>query len=156
MTSSTTSSTLRTLHLVDLENLIGDPHADAPTALATFAAYLDVARWLPDDHVIIATNPWMMGKIVFDLPVPASPHAVHGHDGADLMLLSLSPPEWVAKRFDRLVIGSGDWIFANRAQTVSDRGVMVDVIARPDRCSAQLRRFACWFITPPADVALAA
>jgi len=39
----TTSSTSRTLHLVDLENLLGNPRADAPRALSMLDAYLDIA-----------------------------------------------------------------------------------------------------------------
>lgn len=144
----TTSSTSRTLHLVDLENLLGDPRADAATALATLDTYLDVACWRPDDQVILATNPWLMGRIAFDLPVPASAHAVHGRDGADLMLLSLAPPELVVKRFARLVVGSGDGIFAGRARTVRDQGVAVDVVARADGCSTRLQRFGCSFLQP--------
>jgi hypothetical protein len=92
------------VHLVDLENLLGDPRANTDAALATFGAYLEVAHWSVDDHVIIATNPWLMTKIAFDLPVPASRHAVHGRDGADTMLLSLAPVELVVKRYGRLVI----------------------------------------------------
>ena len=153
-TSSTISE--RTLHLVDLENLLGDPRADAASALATFDAFLGVARWQPDDHVILATNPWLMTKIAFDLPVPASRHAVHGRDGADIMLLSLAATELVVKRYGRLVIGSGDGIFTNRARAVHDGGIQVDVVARPDGCSARLHRFGCMFMAPAADVALAA
>jgi hypothetical protein len=152
----TTSSTSRTLHLVDLENLCGDPRADAPWALATFDEFLAVAGWQPDDHVIIATNPWLMAKIAFDLPSATSRHAVHGRDGADTMLLSLAPPELVVKRYGRLVIGSGDDIFATRARTVSERGVPVDVVARADGCSTRLHRFDCTFLPAVADVVLAA
>jgi hypothetical protein len=153
-TSSGTSD--RTLHLVDLENLLGDPRADAVVALATFSAYLHVAGWQVDDHVIVATNPWLMTKIAFDLPVPASRHAVHGRDGADTMLLSLAPAELVVKRYGRLVIGSGDGIFTMRARAVHDGGIPVDVVARPDGCSTRLHRFGCTFMAPAADVALAA
>jgi hypothetical protein len=153
-TSSSTSH--RTLHLVDLENLLGDPRATTDAALATFGAYLDVAHWSVDDHVIIATNPWLMTKIAFDLPVPASRHAVHGRDGADTMLLSLAPAELVVKRYGRLVIGSGDGIFTSRARAVRDSGVTVDIVARPDGCSARLHKFGCTFMTPAADVVLAA
>jgi hypothetical protein len=152
----TTSSTSRTLHLVDLENLLGDPRANASDALAKLDAYLEVAHWHADDHVILATNPWLMGKIAFDLPVPVSAHAVHGHDGADMMLLSLAPPELVVKRYQRLVVGSGDGIFAGRASRVREQGVVVDVVARPDGCSSRLRGFHCSFMPPTVDVALAA
>jgi hypothetical protein len=153
----TTSSTSRTLHLVDLENLCGDPRADAAHALATFDEFLAVAEWHPDDHVIIATNPWLMAKIAFDLPDATSRHAVHGHDGADSMLLSLAPSELVVKRYARLVIGSGDGIFATRARTVSDGGVLVDVVARADGCSTRLHSFGCTYLPPVTDdVVLAA
>jgi hypothetical protein len=156
-TSSSTSPTHRTLHLVDLENLLGDPRASADVALARFHEFLTVARWEPADHVIIATNPWMMAKIAFDLPRATSRHAVHGRDGADTMLLSLAPPELVVKRYERLVIGSGDGIFAARARVVRDHGVAVEVIARADGCSSRLHRFPCTYLVPcPADVVLAA
>jgi hypothetical protein len=156
-TSSIASSTSRSLHLVDLENLLGDPRAEASSALATFGAYLEVSSWQPDDHVILATNPWLMAKIAFDLPVAANAHAVHGSDGADTMLLALAPAELVVKRYGRLVIGSGDGIFASRARIVRDRGVAVDVVARPDGCSTRLHRFGCSYLQPTtSDVVLAA
>ena len=152
-----TSPVVRSLHLVDLENLLGDPRADAGTALAMFDAFLDVAHWHADDHVIVATNPWLMTKIAFDLPIPVSPHAAHGHDGADLMLLSLASAELVVKRYGRLVIGSGDGIFASRARTVSDQGVAVEVVARADGCSTRLHRFGCSYLhRAGTDVMLAA
>jgi hypothetical protein len=154
-TSSITSR--RSLHLVDLENLVGDPRADATSALHTYDEYLDAAHWQPGDHVIVATNPWLMARIAFDLPAATSRHAVHGRDGADTMLLSLAPPELVVKRYGRLIVGSGDGIFADRAATVRDGGLVVDVVARPDGCSARLHAFDCSYLVPRvADVVLAA
>jgi hypothetical protein len=154
-TSSITSQ--RSLHLVDLENLVGDPRAEATVALDTFDAYLDAAHWSAGDHLIVACNPWLMTKIAFDLPTACSKHAVHGRDGADTMLLSLAPPELVVKRYARLVVGSGDGIFAARAATVCEQGTQVDVVARPDGCSTRLHRFGCTFLAPRSrDVVLAA
>jgi uncharacterized LabA/DUF88 family protein len=72
------------------------------------------------------------------------------------MLLSLAPPEHVVKRYDRLVVGSGDSIFASRARAVRDSGVPVDVVARPDGCSARLHSFAPRYLTARAAVVLAA
>jgi hypothetical protein len=151
-----TSSTSRSLHLVDLENLLANPRASAPVALATFDQYLAVARWQSGDHVIVATNPWLMGRIAFELSVPASLHAVHGHDGADVMLLSLAPPEWVVKRFDRLVIGSGDGIFSGCARRVRRGGVAVEIVSRSSGCSKKLHRFSCTVFRHVVDVTLAA
>ena len=156
MTTSPITSR-RSLHLVDLENLVGDPRAGAAVALDTFDAYLDAAHWSAGDHLIVACNPWLMTKIAFDLPTACSKHAAHGRDGADTMLLSLAPPELVVKRYGRLVVGSGDGIFAGRAIIVRERGVHVDVVARPDGCSTRLHRFGCTFLAPRAtDVVLAA
>ena len=140
-TSPTTTipTATRALHLVDLENLAGDPRASAVTALATFGEYLKLAEWRPGDHVIVASNPHLVAKIAFDAPVPWSLHAAFGEDGADTMLLSHAPPEWVARRFGRLVVGSGDHIFAPRAAHARALGVEVLVVARADGCSHQLR-----------------
>jgi hypothetical protein len=138
-TSSITSR--RSLHLVDLENLVGDPFAPCALTLAAFDDYLALAGWEPGDHVIVASNRHLMGKVAFDLPVPCNTHAVSGRDAADLMLLSLAPPELVARRYGRLVVGSGDWIFAARAERARELGVHVQVVARADGCSRQLHQF---------------
>ena len=113
-TSSITSR--RSLHLVDFENLTGGGGASAASLLAVFDEYLDMSGWQPGDHLALAANPSVMRKIGFDLPVPCNAHAVRGTDSADLMLLSLAPPELVARRYGRLVVGSGDGIFAARAE----------------------------------------
>jgi hypothetical protein len=157
MTTSSTSSSHRTLHLVDLENLVGDPRANGATALATFDSYLELAHWHHDDHVILASNPAFISRVMYDLPVPASVHCARGADSADVMLLSLAPTELVTKRYQRLVIGSGDGIFAGRARAVRERGIAVDVVARAAGCSKRLRRFGCAYLPPRAgDVVLAA
>lgn len=133
----------RTLHLVDLENLVGDPEARGPRVRAALDAYLELARWTPGDHVIVASNPWLIGEVAFDLPVPCNVHAVHGEDGADTMLLAHAMPELVAKRYGRLVIGSGDGVFAARARAAINLGVGVLIIARPRCLSASLRNLGC-------------
>jgi hypothetical protein len=98
-----------------------------------------------------------MARIAFDLPVTCSRHAAHGRDGADVMLLSLAPPEHVVKRYGRLVVGSGDAIFVHRAQAVRDtrpRGRR----RRPSRrMFEEVAPLPCTFLAPrAADVVLAA
>ena len=61
--------------------------------------YLAVAGWRPGDHVIVASNPGLIRKLVFDLPVPCNVHAGRGRDGADIMLLSPRRRELVARRY---------------------------------------------------------
>ena len=141
MTTTSAVPSNRTLHLIDLENLVGDPRAGSPLVHETLTRFLRVARWRAGDHVIVASNPRLMEHVVFDPPVPWSAHATCGPDGADLMLLSLSPPELVVRRYARLVVGSGDGIFASRANAARDLGVDVLVVARAGGCSRRLRTF---------------
>ena len=119
----------RSLHLVDLENLVGDPMASGPTALDALHRYLAISGWRTGDEVILAANPGLLRQVMFDLPVPCSVHAVTGTDAADFMLLAYAEPARVAARFGRLVVGSGDGEFAPTALEVRDRGVPVVVVA---------------------------
>jgi len=130
----------RTLHLVDLENLLGDDRR-AGFGQAGLSEYLRLARWDPGDHVIVAAHPELIRQIGFAPPVPCNLHATRGHDSADEMLQALAPAERVAHRYDRLVIGSGDGIFVRLARGVRDQGVPVLIVARPG-CTAD--RFRRW------------
>jgi hypothetical protein len=71
------------------------------------------------------------------------------------MLLSHAPPELVAKRYDRLVVGSGDGIFYPRARDTRALGVDVLVVARNGGCSHLLRRLDHRFLSC-SDLVLAA
>ena len=135
----TTTAATRTLHLVDLENLLGSDRLAAPDAHGALERYLELSRWEPGDQVIVAAHPALVERFAFAPPVPCNVHAVHGRDAADVMLLSHAPAELVARRFGRLVIGSGDGIFAARAREARERGVGVLVVARPGCCSARFR-----------------
>jgi hypothetical protein len=148
----------RTLHLVDLENLVGDPIADAPTTRAALERYRDLSGWRDGDHVIVAANPRLLAHVMFDPPFPCSGHAVRGTDAADHMLLSHAAPDFVASRYDRLVIGSGDHEFAARAGAVQARGVPVVVVSRRDSLSRALtgHGYGIRLLEPTDDVALCA
>jgi hypothetical protein len=120
----------RTLHLIDIENLLGGPHATGADALETLDDYLDAARWQHGDLVYIAANPHLVERFAWDVPVDANVRTAVGADGADLVLLAQCAPEFVARRAGRLVIGSGDHIFIGRARAVRDQGIGVAVVAR--------------------------
>ncbi len=83
---------VRTLHLVDLENLTGDPRAYRATALGVFERYLELARWRPGDLVYVATNPWLYKRIAWEPLVPWHLEFGHGEDGADRRLLAQAAP----------------------------------------------------------------
>ena len=126
----------RTLHLVDIENLCADPDAPAAIVRDVLDDYLATAMWQECDLVVIASNPVLARRFVWDRPVDWSVHTAHGDDGADLALLTHAAPEFVARRADRLVIGSGDHAFIPRALECRRRGVGVLVVARLE-CTAR-------------------
>lgn len=108
-----------------------------PTLLeldAALAAYHFVAPPGRDDLVILSASSRLAKRIVFHLTglgrlVPAG----GGPDAADLALLREAPSDWVIERFDRLVIASGDGIFAELSHRVREAGreVWVASWARP-------------------------
>lgn len=61
-----------------------------------------------------------------------------GENGADLALLQVLEQESVAERYDRVVLGSGDGIFAYAAAGLQAVGVDVTVVSRSDALSRRL------------------
>lgn len=106
----------RSLHLVDLENLLGDPWATGPRVGWALEQYFEVAGWRHGDLVYVAANPHLVKEFCFQPTVDWNVHTARGPDGADLALLAHAAPEFVARRAGRMVVGSGDHIVADRAR----------------------------------------
>jgi hypothetical protein len=132
----------RTLHLVDAENLMGGPLAGQQALRAAFRSYTRLAQVKPLDHVVIGVNP-ALALSVMDLWPSARLVIGRGRDGADNALLAtVTEVEWMASRYDRLVIGSGDHAFAFAAAAFYAVGLRVDVVARGSSLSAILAALA--------------
>lgn len=128
----------RTLHLVDVENLMGGPLAGPQALNAALAGYERTAVVGPGDHVVAAINP----ALVLDV-FERWPHARlllgWGVDGADSALLaSVADVEWIASRYDRLVVGSGDGIFGPAVAAYRQSGLCVEVVSRARSLSMAL------------------
>ena len=138
----------RALHLVDIENLAGGPDRVDQWFAPAVREYLAVAEPSDLDQMITAADINLWRRTAFDIPfgryLPG-----RGADGADHALLDAAPADWVARRFDRLVIGSGDHAFTDLARTVRSARVEVVVIARPNRLAGSLRRTADLVLTLP-------
>jgi hypothetical protein len=131
----------RALHLLDIENLVGDPCADDLSVSAAVDAYRLLADVGPEDLAVVATN----GRLALasGLAWPGALLRVgRGPNGADLALLAEATPTDVALRFSRVVVGSGDGIFAETARELRRLGCEVVVVARPGSIARRLRRFA--------------
>lgn len=129
------------MHLVDIENLVGDPMAGPDAVLEGFEAFCKAAELGTFDHVVVACNPRMAGSCAWRLAscrvLPAT-----GPDGADERLVSYVGVDMVIHRYHRLVIGSGDHIFADFAREVRNAGGLVWVVSRPESLSSSLARVA--------------
>jgi NAD(P)H-hydrate repair Nnr-like enzyme with NAD(P)H-hydrate epimerase domain len=121
-------SVRRTLHTVDVENLmLGGPLRTEEVAELhrRYCASVGVGT---DAHVVVATSAassvvdaglgWGTCRLLFR----------NGRDGADQALLDVLLTEHVAERYDAVVIGSGDHAFAVAARYLRNLGVHVTVV----------------------------
>ena len=98
------------------------------------------------DHVVVAFNHGALFEFG-NAWNPARLMVRSGKDGADLALLDVLESEDVADRFDGVVIGSGDGIFAEAALGFRKAGLEVTVVSEPDALSDRLARAACRIIS---------
>lgn len=99
--------------------------------------YEAAAPVVAGDEVVVATAHF--GAKAAELGWPSSRRlAASGPDGADLQLLKVLSHERVEGRFTRVVIGSGDGIFAMAAAHLQARGIPASVVSRAGALSRQL------------------
>lgn len=144
----------RTLHLIDIENLAGGSEATAAEVVEALGSYRSALDVRSGDHVVIGSG----RALLFDAGA-AWPGARlllgRGVNGADRALLeAASPVATVAALYDRVVIGSGDWIFAELVIDLRRSGLAVAVVSRADALAGILRDSACLVRRlPPAALA---
>jgi hypothetical protein len=132
----------RALHLVDLENLMCGPLQPEIALRYAAARYLEVASVRLGDHVVVAVNPALALEAGRAWPT-ARLLVGRGLDGADRELLaSLADAPWVAARYDRVVIGSGDGIFAAALESLQSLGIATGLVGPERGVSLNLRRRA--------------
>lgn len=115
----------RTLHLIDLENLVAGQVTPESCAAAwqEYSRRLDV-RW--DDHIIVAVSE--KNALTAFLALPGTVQKVVGSnkpDGADLALIDAVELGWAQARFRQVVIASGDHIFTPLVEELSAGGLFV-------------------------------
>ena len=126
------------LHLIDAENLGRGPRVAVADAAHIQRAYDAVAPHGVIDQLVVATSHHAAKSYWFAWPCAARRLVRSGPDGADLELLAVLANEDVAARFDRVVIGSGDGIFAIGAAELQAAGCAVTVVTRSGALSRQL------------------
>jgi len=130
----------RTLHLIDVENLVGGVAAGRDAVAPALDAYRRTVQIGPDDHVVLGS-----GTELAFASKAAWPGALlrigKGIDGADRALLSVLSPDFIASHYHRLIVGSGDHAFAPMVATLRARRMAVMVVVRDElSLSGDLRR----------------
>ena len=112
--NTSVKTTKRCLHLVDIENLMDGPFYNTSQRInKVLASFLEASKWRLGDLLVIAANPELMKIFAFDFTqFPVRLLCGWGNDGADKLLLSAIPKNLDAS-FSRIVVGSGDHIFAS-------------------------------------------
>lgn len=134
----------RTLHAIDIDNLLESPRStDRVYIEHVLDKYRTAADYRPGDHVIVATGCNGLHALETELAWAQVAHRRRsGRDGADTLLIE--ELQWAAtsRRFDRVVIGSGDHIFASTTQQLISAGLAVTVVATRSGLSRQLQHAA--------------
>ncbi|MDH6207979.1 NYN domain-containing protein [Aurantimicrobium minutum] len=129
----------RELHLIDIENELGTGQVKAADIARFRTFYLKANNVPANAHIVIAAScSQNLLESAFGWP-GARTVWLPGHDGADRALLEIAYEENVEKRYDKVVIASGDHIFAEAAEALQNLGVKVKVFARAVFVSVILR-----------------
>lgn len=140
MTNPIPDSSDRALHLIDLENLVGTATVSESAARIASDLYRQTSQYSPGDLVVVASS--HRNGFAARLAFPGSTVRWRsGRNGADLALLD-AVSEFDLDRFDRLVIGSGDGIFADLAHAARSGGIQVVVVSNRSALAGSLRSVA--------------
>ena len=145
----TSVRTIRTLHLIDLENLANGPHRPVAEFLDVLDRYRSVARMAPHDLVEVAVDASGWKRVAHALPRSWRVRVGYGRDGADRALLTAVDPRVATDRFDRIVVGSGDGAFVGLVLRLKYAGQRVEVVSRRSSLSLRLARVASLVVPLP-------
>ena len=138
--------------LVDIENMFSGAFF-CSAQVTVLRSVVEGAVDLPDDVQVVVAASSMEGLFQAGWGWSGA-RAVWrpGKDGADLALADVALHESIASRFARVVICSGDGLFAVVARYLLLRGVAVCVVAIPGSLSQSLRRVVADVHLIPAPV----
>ena len=129
----TAGAARRTLHVVDADNLTAGPTEHQCVADRAARLYRTAANVRDGDLVVVGSDLRSAAVTAFAW-AGARLLRTTGTDAVDHLLLDDLVPSLVVGRVERVVVGSGDGIFATRLAQLRAAGVRVEVVARPGRC----------------------
>jgi len=117
----------RTAYFLDLDNLAGTGQPSADEIHRVLDQFEHVYKPCQSDQVYCAGTA-ISAYHCADYRPNYRVAVGRGKDGADQCLLELGDPDHVSRRFQRVVIGSGDGIFASIAREYTSRGMRVELL----------------------------
>lgn len=123
---------VRTFHAVDIENLLAGTAFNELDVRRLHRHYAKLAGHNAGDCTVIATSHYAANGAWFGWPGRPKRAVRSGPDGADHELLRSLDETPIVGRYGRVVIGSGDGIFADSIAELIDGGVHVTVVARDE------------------------
>jgi hypothetical protein len=133
----------RALHLIDAENLLAGPRIDASDFRQMWQTYRGAVPTSASDQFRVGASSFFVARAFEALIDQGFQLLVRdGADGAELALLDSIDLAHVGRRFDRLVIASGDGRFEDLALQARSRGLYVHVVNGLSDCSRALARAA--------------
>lgn len=144
----------RQLHILDIENLLGDPRPSQTCVVDAIEHYMNVTHYGEGDLLVAACNHGAALAVGCALGGRHRLLLGSGPNGADYALLEVLMGEALPSRLSRVVIGSGDGIFAESAAQLSRLGTRVTVVSRTAALSARLNLAAAEVIyfDPATDI----
>lgn len=116
----------RALHLIDLENLTGGPDVSDDLAGFTWGCYRYGVATTATDQFWVGSCTHFVKRAMTVLPAQGISLLVRdGEDGAESALIDAADLDFLAARFQRLVIGSGDGKFVPLARAARAAGLHV-------------------------------
>ena len=132
----------RAFNAIDIENLIGRPSTEQSAFEWVAMNYRNIVPAAVGDHIVIGANP-SLGHLAIKYWPSARLVVRWGRDGADIALIEcVKDVEFIAARYDRIVIGSGDGVFVNVVRAFRRLGLPVEVVARRGSLSRKLAEAA--------------
>ncbi|KRA37927.1 hypothetical protein ASD81_04375 [Nocardioides sp. Root614] len=129
----------RSLHLIDLENLCGSGLPPTSLIEQVWRTYRYGVPTSLEDHYVVGSSHIFASRAWFVLPVQGvQRRARSGQDGGELAILADVDLDHAAKRFDRLVIASGDGMFTEAANQARRHGLHVHQVSGLGACSRAL------------------
>lgn len=145
-------TSVRTIHLVDIENLCGESRPSKTQVEDARERYLGAVACYMGDHFVVASSTGNF--LASSYGWPGARYLVRdGKDGADLCLMDVMVTEGLADRFDRVVVASGDGGLAPSVAQLAEAGMATVVVSQSERLSRKMRMAAhkCILLTPELE-----